>query len=88
MRFWQLRQRARQRREQEAAETDLAGVRALADEHVTQLGEELARLDGEVARLDEDGRVDYQNAHDAYEAAQRSVPRMRRPTTSRPLWTP
>jgi len=60
------------------AEEDLAAVRVLADEDVTQLGEELTRLDGEVARLDRDGRVDYQKALDAYEAAQRSVPRMRR----------
>ena len=73
-----MRLPGRRRREEREAEEDLAAVRVLADEDVTQLGEELTRLDGEVARLDRDGRVDYQKALDAYEAARRSVPRMRR----------
>ena len=55
---------------------ELDGIRKLADEDVTMLGEELHRLDAEVARLDEAGRVDYQKALDAYESAQRLVPRL------------
>ncbi|MGA9746892.1 MAG: hypothetical protein WBQ50_05505 [Nocardioides sp.] len=57
---------------------DLSGVRVLAEEDVTRLGEELTRLDGAVERLDEEGRLDYQRALDAYEAAQRMVPRLYR----------
>jgi hypothetical protein len=77
---WELRRRvgarragARDRRE------ELDAVRRLADEDVTVFGEQLSRLDGQVGAhpLDEDGRVDYQTALDAYEAAQRAVPRMR-----------
>jgi len=64
----------RSRRRENAAE--LGGVRALADEDVTQLGEELHRLDAEVGRLDADGRADHQRALDAYESAQRLVPRL------------
>lgn len=61
------------------AAAELAGVRALADEDVTLLGEELHRLDAEVSGLDADGRADYQRALDAYESAQRLVPRLTRP---------
>ena len=62
----------RQRRE------ELEAVRTLADEDVTFLGEQLQRLDAEVAgrALDEAARLDYQRALDAYEAAQRLVPRL------------
>jgi hypothetical protein len=65
------------RRVHRAADEELAGVRTLADEDVTQLGEQLGRLDGAVDRLDQAGRLDYQRALDAYESAQRAVPRMR-----------
>ena len=71
-RYWRDRRRAHRTGDQE-----LAGVRALADEDVTILGEQLQRLDGTVSRLDEDGRAEYQRALDAYEVAQRSVPRIR-----------
>lgn len=65
------------RRTHREADAELAGVRRLADEDVTQLGEELSRFDGAVDRLDEAGRLDYQRALDAYESARRAVPRMR-----------
>lgn len=71
---WLWDRRARHR----AEAVELDGVRALADEDVTLLGEELHRLDAEVGRLDADGRADYQRALDAYESAQRSVPRLTR----------
>lgn len=58
---------------------ELDDVRALADDDVTLLGEELGRLDVEVARLGPEGRADYQRALDAYEAAQRLVPRLTSP---------
>ena len=59
---------------------ELEGVRRLADEDVTFLGEQLQRLDHEVAghELDEPTRIAYQTALDAYETAQRAVPRIRR----------
>ncbi len=58
---------------------ELEAVRRLADEDVTVFGEQLRRLDVQVGEhpLDEDGRADYQRALDAYESAQRAVPRMR-----------
>lgn len=57
---------------------ELEQMRRVADEDVTLLGEELSRLDGEVRghNLDADARLDYQRALDAYESAQRSVPRL------------
>ncbi|WP_410788569.1 hypothetical protein [Kribbella sp. C-35] len=63
--------RAAQRGEAE----ELEEIRKLADEDVTLLGEELRRLDTQVAGhpLDPDARSDYQVALDAYEAAQRAV---------------
>lgn len=58
---------------------ELEVVRRLAEEDVTVLGEQLRRLDAEVgaAELDEATRADYQAALDAYESAQRAVPRIR-----------
>lgn len=60
---------------------ELESVRRLADEDVTLLGEELRRLesDAPVADLDEQARVDYQQALDAYESAQRLAPRIDEP---------
>jgi hypothetical protein len=58
---------------------ELAGVKQMADEDVTLLGEQLQRLDREVQgrELDEPTRLDYQKALDAYESAQRAVPHIR-----------
>jgi hypothetical protein len=72
-RIWDRRTIRRQ------ADEELRGVRRLADEDVTLLGEQLQRLDAEVAghELDEATRLDYQRALDAYESAQRSVARIR-----------
>lgn len=57
---------------------ELDGVLRLADEDVTIFGEQLRALDAEVAglALDEAVRRDYQCALDAYESAQRTVPRL------------
>ena len=65
---------ARRRSRQEHDE-ELAAVRRLADEDVIVFGEQLQRLDAAVGRadLDDEGRVDYQRALDAYESAQRTV---------------
>lgn len=69
--------RAARREHQE----ELDGVRRVADEDVTLFGEQLQRLDVEVGRhqLDTAGRLEYQSALDAYESAQRAVPRLRDP---------
>src|SRR5215216_735292 len=58
---------------------ELRGVRLLAEEDITILGEQLQRLGAEVAgrKLDEPTRVDYQTALDAYESARRDAPRIR-----------
>ena len=60
---------------------ELAGVRRAADEDVTQFGEELQRLDTELAgrELDEGTRQDYQRALDAYEDAKTSVGAVQEP---------
>jgi hypothetical protein len=71
--------RLRSRREErEEALKELETVRALADEDVTLLGEELRKMDArlEGAELDEDAREDLQTALDAYESAGRTVSRM------------
>lgn len=75
-----LAERFRRRRlDGETARADLETVRTLADEDVTLLGEELHRLDQRLAgsKLDDDARLDYQKALDAYEAAGRTVRRLR-----------
>ncbi|HEX6247783.1 MAG TPA: hypothetical protein VFZ64_07945 [Nocardioidaceae bacterium] len=75
-----LGRRAQQRRLDRRLElAELEAVRTLADDDVTLLGEELRRLDSLVAGrdLDEDTRVDYQRALDAYESAARTARRMR-----------
>lgn len=74
---WKLGARRATHRQQ--AE-ELEGVRRLAEEDVTVLGEQLARLDGELAgrELDEAGRLDYQTALDAYEQAKWVAPRLRK----------
>ena len=70
------RGRSAHRREELA---ELEGIRQLADEDVTTLGEQLRRLDDEVRGRDLDAatRADYQTALDAYETAQRAVPKIR-----------
>ncbi|HEY5832666.1 hypothetical protein [Streptomyces sp.] len=59
---------------------ELDGIRQLADEDVTYLGEQLQRLDAQVAGqpLGADAQLDYQAALDAYETARREVPRIRK----------
>ena len=57
---------------------ELAQIERLAGEDVTEFGEELTRL-GEQVRtddLDADGRLDYQRALAAYEAAQQAVEKL------------
>ena len=72
-----------QRRRALAAESraELDGVRRLAEEDVTVLGEQLRRLDAEVAgrELDDAAHADYQTALDAYESAGRAAPRISAP---------
>lgn len=55
--------------------TELTALRRVLDEDVTRFGEELQRLDVEVATagLDEAGRQDYQRALDSYEAAKEAA---------------
>jgi hypothetical protein len=66
------------RREDQA---ELESVQRLAEEDVILFGEQLQRLDAEVGEhhLDTAARSDYQRALDAYESAQREVPRLRDP---------
>ncbi len=67
------------RADRKSERAELEDVRSIADEDVTLLGEELSRLDAQVAgrELDEDARLDYQAALDAYEAAGRTVRKLR-----------
>ena len=69
--------RDRMARRHERAEA-LATLVKLCEEDVTLLGEQLSRLDAETSDhpLDGAGRADYQVALDAYESAQREVPKI------------
>src|SRR5690348_15137315 len=60
---------------------ELAQIRRVADEDVTEFGEELSRLDLVVADrdLDTDTRHDYQRALDSYELAGRRVAHLQTP---------
>ena len=63
------------RRRQQVSAEEMASVKEAADEDVTQFGEELQRLDLDLAgsELDEVARQDYQRALDSYEDAKKSV---------------
>src|SRR3954452_25529512 len=71
----------RQAAEQAALETQLSTSKRAADEDVTKFGEELQRLDSEVAghALDEAMQQDYQRALDAYDDAKMSLDAVARP---------
>ena len=71
----------RQAEEQAALETQLSTSKRAADEDVTQFGEELQRLDSDVAghSLDEAMQQDYQRALDAYDNAKMSLDAVTKP---------
>jgi hypothetical protein len=71
----------RQAQEHAALESQLATSRKAADEDVTKFGEELQRLDSEVAghALDEPMQQDYQRALDAYDNAKMSLDAVTKP---------
>src|SRR5215217_5680892 len=71
----------RQAAEQAALETQLSTSKRAADEDVTKFGEELQRLDSDVAGhpLDEAMQQDYQRALDAYDNAKMSLDAVTRP---------
>ena len=67
--------------EQAALETQLSTSKRAADEDVTKFGEELQRLDSDVAghALDEAMQQDYQRALDAYDNAKMSLDAVTKP---------
>jgi hypothetical protein len=71
----------RQAQEQAALESQLATSKKAADEDVTKFGEELQRLDSDVAghALDEPMQQDYQRALDAYDNAKMSLDAVTKP---------
>ena len=71
----------RQAEEQAALESALTTSKKAADEDVTTFGEELQRLDSDVAghALDEPMQQDYQRALDAYENAKMSLDAVTKP---------
>src|SRR6476469_7587478 len=71
----------RQAEERAELETQLTTSKRAADEDVTKFGEELQRLDIDVAGhpLDEPMQQDYQRALDAYENAKMSLDQVRVP---------
>ena len=73
--------RQREDAERAALESQLSTSRRAADEDVTKFGEELQRLDVDVAGhpLDEAMQQDYQRALDAYEDSKSSLAAVRRP---------
>ncbi|GAA2098443.1 hypothetical protein GCM10009841_11640 [Microlunatus panaciterrae] len=73
--------RQRARAEQAELENQLTVSKRAADEDVTKFGEELQRLDTDVAghRLNEPMQQDYQRALDAYDDAKLSLDAVQRP---------
>ncbi|MGI3784036.1 MAG: hypothetical protein ACRYG2_25005 [Janthinobacterium lividum] len=73
--------RQREGAQRAALESQLSTSRRAADEDVTKFGEELQRLDVDVAGhpLDEAMQQDYQRALDAYEDSKSSLDAVRRP---------
>lgn len=73
--------RQREAQEQAALETQLSTSKRAADEDVTKFGEELQRLDTDVAghALDEPMQQDYQRALDAYEDSKSSLDAVTKP---------
>ncbi|HEY5820817.1 MAG TPA: hypothetical protein VIT20_02495 [Propionibacteriaceae bacterium] len=73
--------RQRQTQEQAALENQLTTSKRAADEDVTKFGEELQRLDSDVAghALDEPMQQDYQRALDAYEDSKSSLDAVTKP---------
>jgi hypothetical protein len=71
----------RQAEQRAALETQLSTSKRAADEDVTKFGEELQRLDSDVAghALDEAMQQDYQRALDAYDNAKMSLDAVTRP---------
>src|SRR5690349_14290087 len=71
----------RQAEERRVLETQLATSKRAADEDVTKFGEELQRLDSDVAghALDEPMQQDYQRALDAYDNAKMSLDAVTQP---------
>lgn len=71
----------RQTQEQAALENQLTTSRRAADEDVTKFGEELQRLDSDVAghALDEPMQQDYQRALDAYDDSKSSLVAVTKP---------
>jgi hypothetical protein len=71
----------RQAQQQAALESQLTTSKKAADEDVTKFGEELQRLDSEVAghALDEPMQQDYQRALDAYDNAKMSLDAVTKP---------
>lgn len=76
-----LRRLAGRRHRTRDEAVEMAGVREMADEDTTLLGEQLARLgaDHPADAMDEPTRTDYQAPLDAYESAKRAVPGLTRP---------
>ncbi|MFP5283125.1 MAG: hypothetical protein ACLGIF_06720, partial [Actinomycetes bacterium] len=72
---------SREAAERAELESQLSTSKRAADEDVTKFGEELQRLDSEVAghALDEAMQQDYQRALDAYEDAKTSLDAVRKP---------
>ena len=70
-----------QRRERQRELESLQSVKAVAEEDVTRLGEDVALLDTETAgrQLDEATRQDYRRALDSYDAAKAALDRVRVP---------
>jgi hypothetical protein len=73
------RSRYRQREQTRAEAEDLARVRQTVDEDITAYGEQLDRLDPDLAAMDDASREDFRRALDAYDLAKQRIAAARRP---------
>ncbi|WP_184288008.1 chemotaxis protein CheA [Nocardiopsis algeriensis] len=70
--------RGKKRREEEKAR-QLAEIRQMATEDVVRLGEDVARLEIDLSRVDDATRADYSRAMDAYDQAKSRLDTIREP---------
>jgi hypothetical protein len=81
--FLLVRSRGRRRAQARADAEDLARVRQTVDEDITAYGEQLDRLDPDLATMDDAAREDFRKALDSYDLAKQRVAAARHPADMR-----
>lgn len=77
---------SKRKRDAKAAQ-ELADIRKMAEEDVTRLGEDIARLEIDLTTVDEATRREYEHAMDSYDRAKSSLDAIRTPDDVRQVTT-